>query len=734
MDKNSTSRSTLFALRSPPYVHLLTCFLMFWLSGFLAFWIFTPSVSSGEQVPVGVRPIGLGSAFFAVADDGTAINWNPAGLSQSSPTINIMYCKLFDVGKTSYLSAIVPASEKLAIGMDWTHLGIDDEEINFARNELNFSYSYQPISIVSLGINLKYISNNLSLDGSKVGSSSGWGTDFGILLKPTGNLSIGFAAFDALSLKAGGGLSRGTNIKYDTGANEIIFPISYKFGVAYKMKNKKSQSILLAMGIDDRIHIGAELSPLPIMDIRGGIQRDLNTSEHNTYSLGFTVQYKWVSFNYAYLVPPTLPDTSLFSLALSFDFRSPPVEIEMVRLKDMYPVHQIHYANKPNYTSPKISLEEEFAPVIYSEADLAQYYPLEPEDCVGRVWLRNKTNKPLSLKVRMFADKYISRMGTDVIGQLQLLPGERVSAPLRRIAFTKDVLLITDVQSVGVRIEVISVDEPGRRAKSSSNFLLHSSNSAILDDIAKLASFISPTNKVVREFVEGILAQYDGELNKTKLNPNLYKAMLLFNALHGMAYATHADPNIPFGSGQMDEIKFPHETLRELAKTGENKGRVIGDCDDTTALYCSLLEAAHIHTALIKLPGHVLMAFDIGGLTLEDALEPRINGITRIPDGLYIPIDGCVWIPIETTFIKEGFVSAWQKAIDELQGIDEIREGHFDSKTLRDAWQQYPPANIPGYFPPRIPKKEEIDRKVKSDMESEWMRSFVERGARSGER
>jgi len=679
--------------------------------------LFSPSVSSGEQVPVGARPIGMGAAFVAVADDGTAINWNPAGLSRLSRyEFNCMYSKLFNVGKISYLSAISPTSEKSAIGIDWTHLGIDDEEINFSRNKLNFSYGYKPVSIVSLGINLKYIANNLSLDKREFGSSSGWGTDFGILLKPTGNLSIGFAAFDALSLEAGRGLSRGTNIKYNTGANEII-PISCKFGVAYKKKLPNSMPILLALGIDDKVHIGAEFSPLPIVDIRGGIVRDVNTSENNTYSLGFTVRYEWASFNYAYLMPPTLPDTSLFSLSLSFDFQPPPVEIEMVRLKDMYPVHQIYYANKPNYKAQKMSLEQEFAPEIYPDTDLDRYYPFEPEDNIGRIWLRNKTNKKLSVEVRLFADKYVSRMGTDVIGKLQLEPGERISAPLRRIAFTKDVLLVTDVQSVEARIEVINADEPRRRAKGSAYFWLHSRNRAILDDIAKLASFILSTNKVVKEFVDGILSQYTEELNDTKLNPNLFKAMLLFNALHGMAYASYADANIPFGSGQMDEIKFPHEMLRELAKTGENKGRVIGDCDDTTGLYCSLLEAANIHTALIKLPGHVLMAFDIGGLTLEDA--NRLG----IPDNLYIPIDGYVWIPIETTLIKEGFVSAWQKAIDELQEIDESKEGKFDSKTLRDAWEQYPPANIPGYFPPRIPEKEKLDSKIKGDMESEWMQT-----------
>ncbi|MFQ6044321.1 MAG: hypothetical protein ACE5PV_26000, partial [Candidatus Poribacteria bacterium] len=172
------------------------------------FILFTPSVFCEEQIPVGVRAIGMGSAFVPVADDGAAISWNPAGVSRLRRyTINLMHSKLFDVGTTNYISGIVPASEKLAIGMDWTHLGIVDEEINFSQNELNISYSYQPIDYISVGANLKYIVNNLSYDRSFVGASSGWGTDFGILLSQPFPLcrryekfTLGFVATDALGL------------------------------------------------------------------------------------------------------------------------------------------------------------------------------------------------------------------------------------------------------------------------------------------------------------------------------------------------------------------------------------------------------------------------------------------------------------------------------------------------------------------------------------------------------
>jgi len=687
--------------------------------------LFTPAIFCEEQVPVGVRAIGMGSAFVPVSDDGTAISWNPAGVSRLKRyTINLMYSKLFDVGATSYISGIVPASEKLAIGMDWMRLGIEDEEINFSQNELNFSYSYQPIDYISVGANLKYIANNLSYDKSSVGTSSGWGTDFGILLTSPRffeKFTLGFVATDALGLKSGK-LSRGTSVKYDTGVSDTIFPPGYKLGIAYKPR----RHWLFAVGVDDRIHIGAEFSPHDILDIRAGIEKDLHLNsgefsykEPPTYSVGGTIKYKWMDFNYAYIIPPTLPSTLLCSLSFSFEFQKPPVRIERVRLKDIYPIHQYYYANKPNYAAKEITMED-YVPVIYSDADLDRFYPFEPEDTIGRIWLENITNKPILLKVKLYIDKYVGKKGTDVISQLKLEPRQRVSAPFRRVVFTNEVLYLTQPQTVEAAIEVIDVtDESRRKTKASASLLLHSRNNTKLDDIAKLASFISPESKAVREFALGVLALYESELETTTLNHNLYKAMLLFDAIHGMNYAI--DSNIPYGSGQKDEIKFPEEMLRELTmfsqetnqNSNEEQSMSFGDCDDSTALYSALLETSGIHTALIQQVGHVLMAFDVGGLTLEQAQE------IGIPDKLYTSIGGYVWIPIETTLIKEGFINAWQTAKDEIQ------KGIVDSISLQQAWEKYGSVNIGGDWSPKIPPKSQINEGVMRDWESEWMQDAV---------
>ena len=44
------------------------------------FIIFSSILFSQDQLFVGTRPLGMGGAFTAVADDGNTITWNPAGL------------------------------------------------------------------------------------------------------------------------------------------------------------------------------------------------------------------------------------------------------------------------------------------------------------------------------------------------------------------------------------------------------------------------------------------------------------------------------------------------------------------------------------------------------------------------------------------------------------------------------------------------------------------------------
>ncbi|MCK4980773.1 MAG: UPF0164 family protein, partial [Candidatus Delongbacteria bacterium] len=76
----------------------------------------------------GVRSSGMGKAFTAVADDGSAIYWNAAGIAQMRETeIGLMRAFLYN-GLASYdnFTFCQPLPNDVTIGFNWTRLSIDD--------------------------------------------------------------------------------------------------------------------------------------------------------------------------------------------------------------------------------------------------------------------------------------------------------------------------------------------------------------------------------------------------------------------------------------------------------------------------------------------------------------------------------------------------------------------------------------------------------------------------------
>lgn len=80
------------------------------------------------RIGVGARPLSMGGAFTAIADDANAFYWNPAGLVQMNRfSLHVEHVPVFD-GLAQYNSAavVVGLSNQLALGISWIRLGIDD--------------------------------------------------------------------------------------------------------------------------------------------------------------------------------------------------------------------------------------------------------------------------------------------------------------------------------------------------------------------------------------------------------------------------------------------------------------------------------------------------------------------------------------------------------------------------------------------------------------------------------
>lgn len=103
----------------------------------LSFILFSPQTGFATEeagaflsLGVGARAIGLGGAFSAMADDGTAFYWNPAGLARlSRPEVTMMYSSLFglsDALANHHVLAYAHPLRGIHFSAGWIRLGVDD--------------------------------------------------------------------------------------------------------------------------------------------------------------------------------------------------------------------------------------------------------------------------------------------------------------------------------------------------------------------------------------------------------------------------------------------------------------------------------------------------------------------------------------------------------------------------------------------------------------------------------
>jgi tetratricopeptide (TPR) repeat protein len=162
---------------------------------------------------------------------------------------------------------------------------------------------------------------------------------------------------------------------------------------------------------------------------------------------------------------------------------------------------------------------------------------------------------------------------------------------------------------------------------------------------------------------------------------NLQTVMALHEGLKAYGISYLISPNRPFAkevvdAAAVDSLKFPRQTL----------GFRAGDCADLSVLYASCFEAAGMATAFITVPGHILVAADLG----ISASEARGRGMNH--DEL-IFLEDKVWIPLETTLRNAGFREAWREGASQWRKASTV--GAAALYPIHEAWGQYPPVGLP---------------------------------------
>lgn len=318
----------------------------------------------------GARASGMGEAFVALADDGTAVFWNPAGLGfQTGREVTFMHANWLPalVSDMYYdFLAYKQYVESLGgtIGANVTFLDLGENVYTseegdmlgkFNSNDLavTLSYGTRLNENLGLGVSVRFIRSMLAPDWVKVSGEPGGGTgyafaaDLGVLYK--------FPFLPALAF--GANLSNmGPKITYHDAAQADPLPTNLKIGLSYRVLDSEYNKLSLAMdtnklmvvrhkdeeGSSDPFYeaiftswadgslseqakrlitsIGAEYIYTDMIFLRAGYYYD-EEGKVKYPSFGAGLQYMGFRFDFAYVAAEEghpLSDTMRFSLTARF--------------------------------------------------------------------------------------------------------------------------------------------------------------------------------------------------------------------------------------------------------------------------------------------------------------------------------------------------------------------------------------------------------------------------------
>jgi long-subunit fatty acid transport protein len=183
------------------------------------------------EIPVNPRAIAMGQAFTAVADDSSAVYWNPAGLNQMQGSeLLAEYDVFINTVTYNYLNGAFKLGNDLTMGFGLKLLGSGLENIinsSGAATGGTFGETYYDIDIAAayrlsysldIGITAKYITETLGTT-----SASTFAVDLGLMYKtPIPHLKL---ALDLQNL--------GPGIAFVQVSDPL--PLIFKIGAAYQM-------------------------------------------------------------------------------------------------------------------------------------------------------------------------------------------------------------------------------------------------------------------------------------------------------------------------------------------------------------------------------------------------------------------------------------------------------------------------------------------------------------------
>ncbi len=274
------------------------------------------------DLPVGARAVGMGGGYAGVADDPSALYWNPAGIMLTKgASAQYGFCSLFAGMTQNFAGVTFPVGESYKAGLSALSYGSDDIEVTTLFNPegtgekyrvndlaLGLTFAGQLTEQFSFGVTGKFI--NLAFATQ---NASGVAFDVGTMYKPgILGLRIGFVVQNlSTPLKyTGAGLVRTGGFDPVTGnqstdvmaeANEASLPLTFRAGIASDVLDGDDDNRLLvstefstASTRGEYLALGAEYLWSNLLSARVGYH--FGTSEAYGLGAGLGLRYQTGGF------------------------------------------------------------------------------------------------------------------------------------------------------------------------------------------------------------------------------------------------------------------------------------------------------------------------------------------------------------------------------------------------------------------------------------------------------
>ena len=643
--------------------------------------LISSSIASAQNLS-SARGISLAASSLSV-NDASAIDWNPAAIG-SLHDIEINITNSISSNSKGFslisMSGVKKITDRQAIAIAYTPgrelkfilpalltildsagnpvLTKYDREITYYQT-IGAGYSIDVSKYLSLGTafriygnditDLKYFIDSTNTIGSRLdkNSISIWSLDFGSTLAINDYWKVGGTVKN---------LAYGRTKNFPDDLDDLRLKL-HRVGVV-GASFKPSENFLTAIEGDteQQIRIGLEWIPYENFYLRTGLYTlysNANPFEAIALGTGFNIDRFAADIGYIWFPSKTN--------------RGGTINLSTFSSTNFTNLDYSRFTSDQLLLTLRTYLGSEFEPLAIIEGvDIKnEIYPASAKifafTPVGTARVRNNSSKRISTKIGFFISEVMNTPTESMPYNLE--PEEILEIPFNAVFNNK----IDSVKKLSIYDGLVFV-----KAKIAEEYddryqtrVLVRGRNDWNGDVYTLHYFVKPGDSKVLDFSRNVIHNRKNHFDTIPGQlQNFEKARALFDSLtHLLRYIN--DPRL-----SRDYVQYPEETLTLYG----------GDCDDITVCYASLLMSIGISAAFVDVipqdnasEAHIYLLFDTG-IPPQDA-----NYLTDNPKRYCIRRSDSnketVWIPVETTMLKKGFMEAWNKGAEQYYKEAEIGLG-----------------------------------------------------------